>query len=218
MEKKIKRVNEIKIVHEEYRKIYWRMFDRTSGQEALFKMTKWLSLPFIYPLVWVVRLGPDVMFRICSEILSLIPTFLGYRPRHEFYKRTLQSCGNELLTWFGVVFTHREINIGNFVTIGRNSTLYHCDIGDNVMLGENVEILAGTKYHLYDRTDIPMNRQGGMLKRVKIGNDVFIGSKAIIMADIGDGAVVGAGAVVTKKVEPFTIVAGNPASMIKNRK
>jgi acetyltransferase-like isoleucine patch superfamily enzyme len=54
---------------------------------------------------------------------------------------------------------------------------------------------------------------------VIIGNDVWIGHEAVILsgARIGDGAVIGAGAVVTKDVEPYSIVAGNPARLIRKR-
>ncbi len=54
---------------------------------------------------------------------------------------------------------------------------------------------------------------------VKIGNDVFIGANTIIIGsvNIGDGAIVGAGSVVTKDVEPYAIVAGNPAKTIRKR-
>lgn len=52
-----------------------------------------------------------------------------------------------------------------------------------------------------------------------IGNDVWIGYKAMIMpgVTIGDGAIIGSGAVVTKDVEPYSIVGGNPAKLIKKR-
>lgn len=56
-------------------------------------------------------------------------------------------------------------------------------------------------------------------KITKIGNDVWIGNRALVLqgVSIGDGAVVGAGAVVTKDVEPYSIVAGNPARVIRKR-
>jgi len=55
--------------------------------------------------------------------------------------------------------------------------------------------------------------------RTSIGNDVWIGTNAIIMDDIeiGDGAIIGAGAIVTKNVPPYAIVAGNPAIILKYR-
>lgn len=54
---------------------------------------------------------------------------------------------------------------------------------------------------------------------VRINHDVWIGDSVIILPgiEIGSGAVVGAGAVVTKSVEPYTVVAGNPAKFIKRR-
>ena len=54
---------------------------------------------------------------------------------------------------------------------------------------------------------------------IKIGNDVWIGAKAIILSGttIGDGSIVAAGSVVSGKIEPYTIVGGNPAREIKKR-
>jgi acetyltransferase-like isoleucine patch superfamily enzyme len=193
------------------------MFDLSSRERWLFKLARWTSLLFVYPLVLIAKLSPETGFKAASEFLSLIPTTIGFAPRYEFYRRTLRSCGENLLLWFGAIFTYPEVNIGDNVAIGRNCTLFHCDIGDNVMIAEGSQILSGARIHNYARTDIPMNRQGGELRRIRIGDDVFIGANSIVMADIGDGAVVGAGSVVTKNVESYNIVAGNPARLIKKR-
>lgn len=208
----------VEITSDKYTEVEYSRFNRTKVQDVLLKVSGWLSLPFIIPLVLLSKMSPETGFKAISEILSLIPSTVGLRPRYEFYRRTLRGCGKEVMIYFGVVFTYREINLGSYITINRNTSIQHCDIGDNVMIGEGVQLLSGPYVHNFSRTDIPMNRQGGRLKRIKIGNDVFIGSNSVIMVDIGDGAVVGAGSVVTKKVEPYSIVAGNPAKPIGWRK
>lgn len=92
-------------------------------------------------------------------------------------------------------------------------------IGKNVMMGPDVCIYA--RNHAFDRTDIPMNLQGfAPEKPVVIEDDVWIGAKVIILpgVHIGTGAVIGAGAVVTKDVPDYAIVGGNPARILKMRK
>lgn len=91
-------------------------------------------------------------------------------------------------------------------------------IGDNVMMGPEVTILTHT--HRIDRTDIPMGKQGSMVSEVIIGDDVWIGMRAIILPGvrIGSGVVIGAGAVVTKDVPDYAVVGGVPARVIRYRK
>lgn len=86
------------------------------------------------------------------------------------------------------------------------------------MMGPEVTILTHT--HNIERTDIPMRQQGTIVKEVIIGNDVWIGMRSIIMpgVKIGNGAVIGAGAVVTKDVPDNAIVGGVPSKIIRYRK
>ena len=81
-------------------------------------------------------------------------------------------------------------------------------------------------HHLYEDMEwlrklsgIRKNHEFGARTRIVIGNDVWIGGRATILrgVTIGDGAVVGAGAVVTRDVEPYTVVGGVPARPIKKR-
>ena len=90
----------------------------------------------------------------------------------------------------------------------------HCwliEIGDNVTLAPEVYLLAH---------DASTDRIAGYTKigKVKIENNVFIGARAIIMpgVTVGVNAIVAAGSVVVKNVEPFTVVGGNPAKFIMN--
>ncbi len=101
-----------------------------------------------------------------------------------------------------------------------------CSIGNEVMIGMHLHPtqLVSTYpgfYHNYKYT-INFHRNDDIQVTpadIKIGNDVWIGNRALIFGGItiGDGAIIGAGAVVTKDVEPYDIVAGVPAQMIRKR-
>lgn len=89
-------------------------------------------------------------------------------------------------------------------------------IGERTLLGADV-FVADTDFHplLPElRAQHPTNEAG--VKPIVIGNDVFVGARSMILkgVTIGDGAVIGANAVVTRNVEPRTIVAGNPARAV----
>ncbi|TXG87944.1 MAG: CatB-related O-acetyltransferase [Thermomicrobiales bacterium] len=113
----------------------------------------------------------------------------------------------------------RNIRIGDYSGLGINCRLYGpVSLGKHVMMGPDVVIM--TSNHKSDRLDIPMTEQGGTgPDPVVIGDDVWIGTRVIILpgVTIGHGAVVGAGSVVTKDVPPYAIVGGNPARLIRYR-
>ncbi|MDD2435444.1 MAG: acyltransferase [Bacilli bacterium] len=112
-----------------------------------------------------------------------------------------------------------NITIGENSGIGINARIQKgTQIGDNVMMGPNVRIY--TRNHKFQNKSIPMCEQGETeLKPVIIKNDVWIGDGTIILPGIiiNEGSIIGAGSVVTKDVEAYSIVAGNPAKFIKYR-
>lgn len=114
----------------------------------------------------------------------------------------------------------RKLSIGNNSGLGINSKIHgECVIGNDVMMGPNCTIY--TRNHQFNNLELPMNKQGFTSDRkVVIGNDVWIGGNVIILPGvyIGDHSVIGAGSVVTKNVQEWSIVAGNPAKIIKYRK
>ena len=119
-----------------------------------------------------------------------------------------------------------DFGTGEGISLGDNSGLgVNCEvrgplvIGANVMMGPGVRIM--TSKHNTSRTDIPMCQQGHLPKQqVTIGDDVWIGAGVTILPGltIGTGSIIGAGAVVTKDVPEYSVVAGVPARIIKNRK
>ena len=111
-----------------------------------------------------------------------------------------------------------KISIGNNSGFGMNSRIGSVSIGDNVMMGPDCLIL--TRNHNFQDISKPMASQGYQAdKPVSIGNDVWIGQRVIILPGVrvGNGAVIGAGSVVTKDVRDYMIVAGNPAKEIRSR-
>ena len=130
----------------------------------------------------------------------------------------LENCGKNVNIESGATFSSK-VTLGDYSGIGINAKIYGtCYIGKYVMMGTDVTII--TRNHRFDRTDIPMMEQGFEEERpVYIGNDVWIGDRALILpgVHIGDGSIIAAGAVVTKDVPPYSIVAGVPARKIRDR-
>jgi len=109
---------------------------------------------------------------------------------------------------------------GNNVRVGHGCHFFgHIEIGNDVMIAPNV--IIASDYHGMKKNGIPMIFQKGPSKgKVIIGNDIWIAANSVILKEvnIGDGAVIGAGSVVTKSVPSFAVIAGNPAKIVKFRK
>jgi len=91
------------------------------------------------------------------------------------------------------------------------------NIGEYVLVGPNVVFRASN--HNYGKRNIPLQKQGHTAGKIIVADDVWIGANAVILPDvsIGRGAIVGAGAVVTRNVEPYAIIGGVPARRIGAR-
>ncbi|MGD8172067.1 acyltransferase [Vibrio sp. TRT 21S02] len=112
----------------------------------------------------------------------------------------------------------KNVRIGKHCHINERVFIQGATIGDKVMIAADAYIMNST--HNFDKLDIPMIDQGGITdNNPKIGNDVWIGKNVVIMpgVKVGDGVIIGAGAVVTKDIEPYSIVGGVPAKVIRSR-
>ena len=144
---------------------------------------------------------------------------LGSKKVRQFCgKLILKECGSNVNIEKGAHFSP-QVKIGDNSGIGVNAQIApYVTIGSDVMMGP--DCLIYTSNHGMKKRDIPMWKQeSSKTEPVVIGNDVWIGARVIILpgVTIGDGSVIGAGSVVTKDVEPYSIVAGNPARVIKRR-
>lgn len=151
------------------------------------------------------------------EIMELMPAFI----RNIYFKVLFQQFGKGSMFDYGAYARYpSRIIIGEGTTINRDCRLFtsffHKDvkimIGNHVAVAPNVSFFAaGHDYSYYNLPDTASS--------ITVGDYVWICGNSIIVGGvtIGEGAVVAAGSVVVRDVEPYTIVGGNPAKFIKDR-
>ena len=176
--------------------------------------------------------------------VSYFPGSTGVKLRGFYFRRKIKKTIGPLIFGTGVEITgYENIQLGKLICIAKNSSVYahggQVIIGDNlgmnmnacigaadggsiiigndVMIAQNVVIRASD--HEFSDVNVPMCYQGHTGGKIVIGNDCWIAANAVITRNvtIGDHSIVAAGAVVTSDVEPYSIVAGVPAKLIRKR-
>lgn len=142
----------------------------------------------------------------------------GEMVRQAFYRRTLRETGDSCTFRFGCSFSCPDIRVGHHVRVGYGTHVGLVDIGDDTLIAAYCSLLSGAHLHDFSRTDIPIRSQPGVVQRVSIGRDCWLGAQVIVMADIGEGSVIGSGAVVTRPIPPWSVAVGNPARVIRSRR
>jgi acetyltransferase-like isoleucine patch superfamily enzyme len=116
---------------------------------------------------------------------------------------------------------HAGITIGRKCFIGELNVIRGqggVTLGDYVYTGSLVQILAVN--HVFDDPDVPIMEQGITARGIVVEDDVWLGAGAIVLdgVHIGRGSVVGAGAVVTEDLPPYSIAVGSPARVVRDRR
>jgi maltose O-acetyltransferase len=145
---------------------------------------------------------------------------IGYKIKRILVKGIFKECGIDV-----VIKSKAYFGKGNKIIIGDRSELGdNCKVESDLVLGRDVlmgpDVVIQSTAHQFERLDIPVNQQGFKPgKNVVIGDDVWIGTRAVILPGIkiGDQAVIGAGSIVTKDIPPRAIVGGSPAKVIRYR-
>ena len=147
----------------------------------------------------------------------------------------MSFCYNSSFGLNNIVYENTQIintKVGDYTYIGGSNKIQNATIGKFCSIGS--EVLIGLGIHPtnlkstypgfytnseYYRVNKEYEFNGDEYKQVNIGNDVWIGTRATILdgVNIGDGAIIATGAVVTKDVPPYAIVGGVPATVIKYR-
>jgi len=127
----------------------------------------------------------------------------------------MKTCGADAFISFLTLFSQRDTEISTGVYIGPQCNIGKCKIGQDTILGSGVHIMSGKGQHNFSDLSKPIKDQGGTFEKVTIGSGSWLGNGSLIMANIGNHCVVAAGAVVIENVADYSIVAGNPAKVIK---
>jgi len=154
----------------------------------------------------------DRAFAYAAEGASKRPGLLGVYARQAFFKWTLRAVGRDVHFGFMSLLSKTDATIADGVYIGRFCTIGRAAIGRDVMLADGVQILSGAHQHgATSENGAALKDNAPAYRTVTLGDGAWIGANAVVMADVGDRAVVAAGAVVTKPVDADTRVAGVPA-------
>ncbi|CAN5194126.1 acyltransferase [soil metagenome] len=181
-----------------------------------------LCIVLVSPLLLVFVLsslviGKDRALEGASQTLAPLPGLWGMFLRRAFLRCVLAHCHRTADIGFGTLFSQCGARIDANVYIGPRCHLGLIHLEENVLLAAGVHIPSGGKTHSFEDSDTPIKDQGGQRSLVTIGAGAWLGSAAIVMADVGKGTIVGAGSVVTKPLPENVIAAGVPAKVIRVR-
>jgi acetyltransferase-like isoleucine patch superfamily enzyme len=192
------------------------------GRTLFYTAWNILQRPFFGRLSLRARLHPLAQFSGKRQIFIGDDVGIGQNSRMETDGKASITIGDHSSIFgYALLMTYEgDITVGAHSTVNPFCVLYG---HGGLEIGNGVRIAAGTviipSNHVFSDPKIPIYRQGNASKGIRIGDDVWIGANCTILdgVHLGNGAVIAAGAVVNKDVEPFSIVGGVPAHLIKRR-
>jgi len=160
-------------------------------------------------------LGRDRALEGSTQALALIPGLAGQYFRRAFLMRVLAACHSSATVEFGTIFSRVDARIGENAYIGPRCHLGLVEIERDTLLAAGVHVPSGPHTH-GTALGSPFREQPGERRCVRIGAGAWIGSGAVVMANVGRGAVVGAGAVLTRPIPDRVLAVGVPAQVVRD--
>lgn len=174
-----------------------------------------ISVIVMVPLAALSGFGRfEIAFQLFSHTIALLPGLPGDYLRVAYYFMTLTKCPLHSRISFGSFFASSSVTIERTVYIGAYCVIANCHIGERTQIASQVQILGGSHQHVRDDAGriLPATAQ---TFPITIGEDCWIGASATVMANVGVGSTIGAGAVVTRAIPSHVVAAGIPARVIK---
>lgn len=189
------------------------------GFKSLARALAWLAVtPSV--MSWWLRarvMGADRAIEGSTQAWALVPGLSGQYLRRAFLSRTLHSCASTATIEFGTLFSSASASIGDRAYIGPRCHLGWAIIERDALLAAGVHVPSGAKTHGIDDPFVPIRDQPRLKTPVRIGAGSWIGSAAIVMADVGRDTVIAAGAVVSKPIPDRAVAGGVPARVLRHR-
>jgi virginiamycin A acetyltransferase len=164
---------------------------------------------------WLI--GPDRAIEGSTQALAIVPGLIGQYVRRAFLSRSLAACAPSATIEFGTIFSSAATTIGERAYLGPRCHIGCAHIEADALVAAGVHIPSGSRTHGSSDLDRPMRDQPGAKHPVRVGRGAWIGSAAIVMADVGRDSIVGAGAVVTRPIPDRVVAGGVPARVFRSR-
>lgn len=189
------------------------------GSKGAFRLAALLGVSPVLASFWLsaALMGRGRALESATQLLSLWPGLSGQYLRRAFLQQALARCHPSATVEFGTFFSQPGAILDENVYVGPRCILGLVHLQRDVLLASGVQIPSGGMTHYFDDPTKPIREQGGERKLVTVGEGAWVGSGAIILADVGKGTVVAAGSVVTKPLPDNVIAGGVPAKVIRNR-
>tara|TARA_R110000772_G_scaffold206614_1_gene317196 strand:+ start:15889 stop:16488 length:600 start_codon:yes stop_codon:yes gene_type:complete len=159
----------------------------------------------------------ESVFSFWTHVYSILPGLPGVFLRRAFYSLTLEKCSLNSYIGFGTIFAHRSTVVEDNVYTGIYCSIGSAHLSKNCLIGSHSSLLSGNTQHMRnDENGEWMPFSTDNINRINIAQNVWIGEGAIILANVGKGSLVAAGAVVNNNVKENIVVAGNPARFVKS--
>lgn len=162
--------------------------------------------------------GPDRALEGSTQALGLVPGMLGDYLRRAFLAHAIAYCDRSATVQFGTIFSRAGARLDANVYVGPRCHLGLVHLERDVLLAAGVHVPSGGDTHGVAEVDRPIREQPGTRTVVRIGEGTWLGSGAIVLADVGRHCVIGAGAVVTSPLPDFIVAVGVPARVIRERR